>query len=218
MFGVKCPHCEAKNAKKNAFCAQCGKTLHLEKEEDFGLFGKVDTQKKGAKMPFGLETMFNILVKELDKQMVELDKELVKESKQKKTKQNVSGMSISITTMNNRPEIQITSFGKPQQKTQTVQPAVHEILSDDKLKQIVKLPKEEASTSVRRLSNKVIYEVNMPGVESIDDISIMQLENSIEIKALAKQKAYFKVIPVNFPLHRYGLRNEKLILELRANE
>lgn len=42
----------------------------------------------------------------------------------------------------------------------------------------------------------------------------MQLEKSIELKALSKKKAYKKVIQIDFPIQGYKLSKEKLILEL----
>ncbi len=41
----------------------------------------------------------------------------------------------------------------------------------------------------------------------------MKLENSIEIKAITKDKAYFKIIPLNLPIINYNILKEKLILE-----
>ena len=53
----------------------------------------------------------------------------------------------------------------------------------------------------------------MPGIKSIKDISIIKLENSIELKAISKNKAYFKLIPINLPITNYGILKERLILE-----
>ena len=66
-----------------------------------------------------------------------------------------------------------------------------------------KLPKKQPETNVRRFSNKVVYEIDIPGVESIKDVSISQLENSIEIKAVAKKNAYEKIIPIGLPISKY---------------
>jgi HSP20 family molecular chaperone IbpA len=76
------------------------------------------------------------------------------------------------------------------------------------------LERKEPKTNIRRLSNRVVYELEMPGVESLEDISIIKLENSIEIKAISKNKAYVKVIPINLPITNYNLSEGKLILEL----
>ncbi len=80
-----------------------------------------------------------------------------------------------------------------------------------------KLPKKQPETNVRRFSNKVVYEIEVPGVESIKDISISQMENSIEIKAVSKKNAYEKIIPIGLPILKYGLSNGKLVLELKEN-
>jgi len=38
------------------------------------------------------------------------------------------------------------------------------------------LPRHEPATNIRRLSNKVVYEIEMPEIKSIEDISIIKLE------------------------------------------
>ena len=91
-------------------------------------------------------------------------------------------------------------------------------LSQEKLQKIASLPKEEPLTNIRRFSNKVIYEIDMPGVNSIKDVSVIRLENSIEIKAFSKNKVYFKRIPINLPITNYGLSKGRLVLELNTEE
>jgi len=81
-----------------------------------------------------------------------------------------------------------------------------------------KLPKKDPETHIRRFSDRVIYEIKMPGVKSVDDISITQLENSIEIKATTKTKAYSKIIPINLPIYDYNLSKGLLTLELEAKD
>ena len=88
--------------------------------------------------------------------------------------------------------------------------------SKKSLKRFSELPKKEPKTNVKRLSNTVIYEINLPGVKSSEDLSIVKLENSIEIKAVAKDKAYFKLLPINLTIIDYELEKGKLILELEA--
>ncbi len=90
-------------------------------------------------------------------------------------------------------------------------------------KKFAGLPKKEPETNIRRLSNKIVYEIKMPDVKSIEDVSITQLESSIEIKALAtpkrkKKYVYSKIIPVNLPIKKYNLLKEKLVLELETQE
>ena len=82
---------------------------------------------------------------------------------------------------------------------------------------IARLPREEPETKIRRLTDKIIYEVYIPGVKSLKDVTVNRLENSIEIKAISQDRAYFKLIPVSLHLKRYYLKEEKLILELSPN-
>ena len=56
----------------------------------------------------------------------------------------------------------------------------------------------------------------MPGVKSIKDISIAKLETSIEVKAVAKNKAYLKIIPIKLLIINYEFSKDNLILEFEA--
>lgn len=53
---------------------------------------------------------------------------------------------------------------------------------------------EEPKTSVKNIGDRILVEISLPGVKSSDDIEIRPLENSIEVKALAGDKAYFKIL------------------------
>jgi len=66
------------------------------------------------------------------------------------------------------------------------------------------------------LPDKIIYELEIPEIKSLDDISILQLENSIEVKAVAKEKAYAKIIQIGLPVIGYGITKDNLFLEFPA--
>lgn len=231
----KCKKCGKKLGGNYEFCPYCGKSQNQEKEffndKDWGMLGKndfleSDPFKTEIRLPFGFNTLFNSLVKNLDVQLKEIDKQLGKEINQKKTPEKnfkKSGrISISISSFGNQPpKIKVNSFGNNQEfkkQEQEIQKQVKsktkKNLSEENLKKLSKLPKEEPSTNIRRLSDKVVYEINLPGVKSINDVSIIELENSIEIKALSKDKAYFKLIPINLPILKEKFTKEKLTLEL----
>lgn len=88
-------------------------------------------------------------------------------------------------------------------------------ITEKEAKRLAALPRQEPETKVRRLSDKVIYEISLPGVKNQKDVIINKLQNSIEIKAFTKDKAYFKLIPLGLPIKNYKLVDEKLILELK---
>jgi len=66
-------------------------------------------------------------------------------------------------------------------------------------KQKVRIPKitEEPETKVEKVGNEEMITVKLPDVKNLDDIEIRRLEQSLEIKAFAGDKAYFKLIPIN---------------------
>ncbi|MBI2542575.1 MAG: zinc ribbon domain-containing protein [Candidatus Aenigmarchaeota archaeon] len=97
------------------------------------------------------------------------------------------GISITITSDNmTPPKIEVMSSGEFKRKSQIEEPKP------------VRIPKvtEEPHTKIERKHDKQIITVDMPDVKSLDDIELKQLHQSIEIKAFAGDKAYFKLIPI----------------------
>jgi len=246
MFGKKtCARCRKKIGKDFSYCPFCGfYNQDKEKEQkDYGFLGKKDVEnldlfgRQEIKLPFGFNMVFNKLMKEMDKQFHELDREIGKEKEIMKTRRipmdktkmpfmRQGGISINISSGAGTPVIKVRSFGnmpefkemeqgikgdaRKERKLKIENPKI----SEEKAKALAKLPRQEAESKVRRLSGKVIYEIGLPNVKSEKDIVVNQLENSIEVKAFSKDKAYFKFLPVSLPLQKYKLEDGKLILEL----
>jgi hypothetical protein len=225
MLGKKkCGKCNSKIDKDFDFCPYCGN--YIEDNEDFGLLGKNDftPSKPQMKLPLGFDLLFRTLVKELDKQFKELDKEIGKEKMKPNKLQRAGGISISISSSGNQPpKVMVNSYGNVpefKQKEQEIKKQIKQPtnFSEENLKKLSTLQKTEPTTNIRRLSNRLIYEVDMPEVKSIKDISIIQLENSIEIKAIGKGKAYFKLIPLGLPIKKQKFEKGKLLLELENKD
>lgn len=224
----KCRNCGKKIGNDYDFCPYCGaqsKEIFKEGNEDWGLLGKNDFDYEGMNLPLGFNNLFNSLLKNLNKQIGEFEEM----KKEKKPRERKGGIGISIYTSGNKPpEIRVTSFGnipKLKKKERKIEENTKKIknLPQANSKKFSGFPKKEPETNIRRFSNKVVYEIKMPEVKSIKDVSIIQLENSIEIKALAiprrkKKYVYYKIIPVNLPIKKYNLSKEKLVLELDVKE
>ena len=236
MFWKKtCRRCGKKIEKGFSYCPHCGFSL-IDKEreqKDYGFLGKDDFIEpffQEPKLPFGLNFVFKNLIKEMDKQFRELDKQIGIEKKEEFKKltedkdaiMKKGGLSINISSSseNGIPVIRVKSFGNIPElreeekkiKQLAKQPKIE--INKEQAKKLAKLPRQEAESKVRRLSGKVIYEIEIPGVKNLKDVFVNELENSIEIKAFSKDKAYFKFLPVALPLLKYALKKEKLILEL----
>jgi len=229
MFKKKiCKNCREKISERYNFCPYCRTPLdgYLQ-GEDWGMLGKNDfiAPAEEIKLPMGLNVLFNSLMKNLNKQFSELDREMKEEKSKSKTTDKKGGISISISTSGNLPpEIRVKTFGEiPEfhEKERQIKKKIKDLKLGSLQKKFRKfsgLPKKEPMTNIRRFSNRVVYEIKMPGVKSMKDVSIIQLENSIEIKALAKDKVYSKLIPINLPIKNYNLEKGKLILELESKD
>ncbi len=214
MFNRKvCNKCGEKINPKHNFCPECGKPLK-ENKSDYGLLGKNDSaeinEMQNIFSGFGggmMNKMLNNAMKMLEKEM---QKDFSELNNQPKTNFElfINGKRVS------PDKIKVTK--KPMQQKQVVAKKDLNIHLSPKSKQrFLKMKKQEPSTNIKRLSDKIIYEINLPEVKSIEDISIIQLENSIEIKAVSEKKAYEKIINLNLPIINYGLSDGKLILELK---
>ena len=211
----KCPNCKSKIEEKFDFCPYCGNGLSSGSQED-GLLGKNDFTpiENELRMPMGLNAIINSMMKSMSKELGESNN-FPKEGKPKGAKKE--GISISISTFGNGPpKIRVNNMGNNQkvESKKIVEKKKEDTFTKKRIKKFSSLKKEEPKTNVRRFANKVVYEIEMPDVKEIDDVSILKLENSIEIKAVGKEKAYKKIIPINLPITNYGLSEGKLILEL----
>jgi HSP20 family molecular chaperone IbpA len=76
---------------------------------------------------------------------------------------------------------------------------------------------EEPECEVRPLEDRVVVEIKLPGVRSEDDIRIKELESSVEVKAMVKDKAYFKILtkPENRRIAGKSFRKGVLKIELQ---
>ncbi len=78
-------------------------------------------------------------------------------------------------------------------------------------------PKEtlEPETSITELPGKLRADVCVPGVEHLDDIDVLEFENSCEVRAYSGDKLYFKIIQIPKDLNLSGksLSGKTLVLE-----
>ncbi|RLG12734.1 hypothetical protein DRN73_01660 [Candidatus Pacearchaeota archaeon] len=204
-----CPKCKREIDSKYDFCPYCGSPL--DNKNDWGMLGKNDAPEFSE---FSLPGLFNenIIGKMLGSAMKMLEREM-----QKEMKNNFESPKSNFQLFVNGKKIPIGEKNKEQRKKRIQNSSPVQIInqfSQEEQKKFLSLPRFEPQTNVRRLSDRIIYEIKIPGIKSQKEISIKRLENSIEIKALVNNKAYYKIIKVGFPIINYYLDKEKLILEL----
>jgi HSP20 family molecular chaperone IbpA len=210
MFGKKeCVNCGKKSSKESNFCNSCGFGFGKEKK-DLGLLGENDLEE-------GLNVFSNSLFGKLGEKMIfkmfeSTAKMLEKEMRKQ---QNNNQPRTTFQLFINGQKVPVENKKAPAKQRQ--RKVSYKLPSGD-MSLFQKLPKQDPETNVRRFSDKIVYEITMPGISSEKDISIVELENSIEIKAVGKNAAYRKIIPVNFPITGYGIYKGKLILELDTGQ
>ncbi len=213
----KCDNCNKKIKKNYSFCPSCGARIS-ENPEDYGLLGKSDLDNKKEKNSFigGISdkimmkmigSAMKMLEKEFDKEMKDLNN--IEDKNSPKLKLMINGKEV----FNNKSEKE-TNYQKKNADKNTKKLPIE--FSKENLKRWSNLEKKEPKTNLKRLGDKIFYEIEVPGVESIKDISIVNLESSLDVRALAKRVAYQKNIPIDMPLSKYTLLREKLVLEILA--
>ncbi|MBX4196262.1 zinc ribbon domain-containing protein [Candidatus Pacearchaeota archaeon] len=204
---VKCEQCSSHVEDTFSFCPYCGSNL-VNKEADmreFGMLGKTDViDEDTTPNMFGgfsitekiIGSLVNNLAKNLDKQLRDMDKP-------------------EIRSLPNGIKIKING---PLQPAEKKSPPQKEITSQQ-LERMSSLPRATAKTaSVRRLSDKVVYELSTPGVESSQDIFVSKLEQGYEIKAIGAKKIYTKSIPISLPLKKCTADKNKVLVEFKLEE
>jgi len=204
MFNKKkCSGCAKKIDKGFSYCPHCGTSFRSQsEEEDFGILGRGDSAPMQAsnevKLPWGVEKIMGSLIKQLEKQMGGIG--------------NVGnvpgGFKIRVST------------GQPQAKQAIrrgpVEKEIVEKVSKEEAERRMMLPKVETESRVKRLDDKIIYEISTPGVHSKKNVVVTNLASGLEIKAYSKDKCYVKFIPLKVEVVEYSVEKEKVVVEIKG--
>jgi hypothetical protein len=203
MLKRKCPSCAKKIERKFSFCPYCGVSFRARNErEEFGMLGRNDSNERvqnELKLPFGMNKIVNSLVKQLERQMNDLNEG---------GDGIPRGFKIRIA---NGPQMNQVIRKMPEEKVEDVPK-----ISDEENDRRASLPRKEVESRVRRLADRIIYELETPGVKRKKDIILTKLASGLEIKAYSKDKCYVKFIPLTVEVIEYYVEGEKVFVELKA--
>jgi hypothetical protein len=214
----KCRKCGESLNGRFKFCPSCGYRADKE-EKNEGMLGSNDYVEEDVLNPIFGGFAGGMLGKMLGSTLRMLEKEMQKEFERAQRQPiRKTDFQLFINGKKVNPEnIKIIRKDIPmdvRKRESAVKSKVS--ISKDKLQKMSSLPREEPSSSVRRFADQVIYEIDVPGVKSAGDVLINRLESSIEIKALAEDKVYSKILPINLPIRSYNLSDDKLVIELEG--
>jgi HSP20 family molecular chaperone IbpA len=200
MFRKKCRSCGEKVERKFNYCPWCGGPLKVgEDRDDFGMLGRDDSRRiqEDMKLPFGMEKIMGSLVKQLEKQMGDMNFD--------EKNGFPKGIKIQIAR---RPTGQVVQKKMPRSKVVEV--------SEKENERRARLKKVEAKSRVKRLGDMIIYEIETPGLKKKEDVVITELATGLEIRAYSKDKCYMKVIPLKVEILNWKVDRERVMIELKA--
>ncbi len=211
MFNKKCRGCAEKVDRKFNYCPHCGASLKSKREGDFGMLGssdgghafgsptRDDSGEPEFKLPFGIEKIMGGLVKQLEKQLGNMDID--------ERTGMPKGFKIQIARGPMAPQVM-------QKKAEGRKAVV--VVSEKEAERRASLEKVSAESRVKRLGDVIIYEIEAPGIQKEEDVILTELETGIEIRAYAKDKCYVKVIPLKVEILGLRVGKEKVFVEMRG--
>ena len=179
MFGSKrCWKCGRKLKDEWKFCPYCGAD---QRRKPYDIFENVEEEFKRIDKMFG-PRFFKF----------PLDFEAPFKS---------GGISITIRSGTGmEPKIDVKTSGEYKKLEPEIKRklGVKEGIREEETEKTHPTPKitEEPETRVERVGNERTITIKLPGVKSSEDVEVRKLEQSIEVKAFAGDKAYFKLIPI----------------------
>lgn len=210
MFGKseKCPKCGARVGRDWNYCSNCGYPLRERYDEIFNL---EDFARKIEKEFEDFDRLFKMNFK-------------IPRIKMPPSESSFSGISITIDSRTGmRPRIVVRTYGDMKK----YEPEIKRKLGIDKSEGVEEIkeekeyevPKvtEEPEAKVNNLGDKFVIEIKLPDVEKEEDIKIQPLEQSLEIRAKAKDKLYFKLLPITGRIVRKRFDNGKLFIEIEKD-
>lgn len=211
MFkGKKCKRCEGKLKEVYSFCPYCGMDLrNPEKDmEDFGMLGKGNNIEGFPLIGGGglgvsdkiVDKILNSFMRNIPDLMKNLEKQM-------------DDVEPEIQSLPNGIRIKVRGPFKKSGSEKEKKKDVQKVITSEQIKRMSSLPRVEAKSNVKRLSDKVVYELKAPGVEDVQDVFVSKLENGYEVKAIGRKKVYVSNIPINLPLRGYKVSDVGLTVE-----
>jgi len=209
LLGKKCPSCAKKLDKKFNYCPYCGKSIKvLNDRANYGMLGKEDSREavqEELKLPFGMNKIMNSLVKQLENQLGNMNV----------GEKNGAPRGFKIRVVNGVPQMKqvvknegVSSGDRPKK--------VEVVVSMEEEARRMNLPKVDAESNVKRLSDRIIYEIDAPGIKKKENVVITELASGVEIKIYSSDFCYVKSIPLKVEIIEYYVEKDKVFVEIKG--
>ena len=144
-------------------------------------------------------------MKQVEKEMANMDNSAGMKPK---------GFKIQIST--GMPKMQTMNQVPDETRSVSSIDSFNEKISDEERENRVKLKQVPAKSTIRRLPEGLIYEIETPGVTAKKDITLTKLEQSLELKAYSKDRCYVKKLPSKVEILGMAIKGGKIFLRLKG--
>ena len=185
---MNCQNCGTEQEQDWRYCPRCGNSPRR------GLF---DLSRLFSRMQKEMATLSEDMDQEFDREIEAVDlSPFFKRSKG-------TGFTVRIVTgTNQEPEVEVKTFGGVDK--QQLEEEIKEKLGivtrpvkrprTEKSRFPVPSTTEEPHTDVQSHGQRVTVDMKIPGVKHEKDVEVREYESSVEVKAIAGKKAYFKIL------------------------
>jgi hypothetical protein len=197
MFDKKCAGCGENVERKFRYCPWCGFSL---KKKDTGMLGENDfgNLQQDVRLPFGLNGIVSSFVKQLEKDLGNVD--LGNGKMPKNFKIQIGNVPMNNCVVQKKPVKRIENF----------------IVGEEEAERRAGLKKVDAESRIKRLGDIVIYEIETPGVSKKEDVVITKLETGLEVRAYSDDVCFIKTIPLKVDELRWKTEKGKVLVEFRG--
>lgn len=128
------------------------------------------------------------------------------------------GISVNIANVNGKPTMKVQTFGDFKKLEPGIKKSIgfgaEEVKKVGVKRKAPKITKEPES-EMKRQGNLLYFKIKLPEVRSLEDIDIIKLAESIEVRAYAGNKAYFKLFKIPNEARLVGKRFKNNLLEIQ---
>ena len=203
---ASCIQCKKKFDDKYNFCPYCGESRSSDEEGDFGMLGKRDLTDSELMRNAGMHQNLGVMDRVISSMINNVMRSMTKDFEKAEVQNLPNGIRIRLGGM----PIAKKPVREPRQKAKA--------LTEEQLEKFSKLPREQAKTQIKRLNDKIVYELSIPGISNPEDILISRLESGYEIKAIGQEKEgiekiYVNSLPITLPIKSFTINPDKLLIE-----
>jgi HSP20 family molecular chaperone IbpA len=198
---MRCYNCDEEVKRSWNYCPNCGVNLRRRRAYE--------------KYPSLLD--FSSIFDEIDREFREIERMFRRFTVPPPGERRGGGVSIKISSEPGKePRVEVRTFGDFKGREPEILQRLGVEHEKPKARRLPPKVTEEPETRVERRGGRVIYRIRVPGVKSEEDVDVQRLKESLEVRAYAKDKAYFTLfsVPRHARIVSTKLEGDEFVIEV----